>query len=535
MTDTPVAHPSSSEDVSRIQAQLDDIKSALYAVAERVGRASAMMELRSNEVAQAIEYLKTSKPSEASSANAPPQPSGSPQDIERTLDKKLTPLAQLEAETHKKIIAAEETRQAILLQLDRQSKELEKIAGDISALNHSASTSPSPDAVAKTIDEHLQKHAGTTTNALTQDIEQRFTKLAELEAALLTRSQETSASISEIKSIMQNDTAAESAIAVWLAKIASEQDAHAKVQKEVAATVHALQESSTKLASTLEELKTHAAQRSDPELIDILQKLVPAVETAIDQKLATLAQLEAELLKQSQETHAAATKVATSTESQKNQGELVANSVAWISTEVKEIKASVEQQQTKVSEELGKLRSASLDQLADNRAAMDAQTKTINDTVAELKAQVGGSSNRTARDEEHQAFVHETLNTIASAQRAQEAFVHDTLTHIASTQETQNNVLADSLTALLDASTTLQKSIEQTSTQLRSSQGTQAESMTKLSASLSSLSQQIASLSTQVASLQTQMAETQTRLQALPDEATLAKHIEKDIGQKLST
>lgn len=448
----------------KIQAQLDDIKSALYAVAEKVGKTTAETQALASEIAKTNSQIKSAlEGGRATVAGAGLDPKELSTIIENSVSKAL----DLKLSTNSSGAG--------------QSSRLEEL------------TTPG----SQTLTTQARAEIG---QSLEDALEKRFKLMAQLETEILNRTNDNSEAI---KMLSQGAATAGSAritpmqVGGGIREADYNQMATAfqSINSRLAAIQAQQEEKSSQGASNTTNGQSVPEGVADRlrEVNDSLAKLgllqatfsgqiqgiSNSFETTLDRKLTALAELDAELLKSTRESNAAAANVEQLIQQQTAQTQLAANSAASISEKVNELSQTV-LRQSLVQEQEGQRMAKLADQLALSAAQSTLEaSKTIVQTMAPVQEALLSQSN------------------IAPTIQKMEGI----LAKIATNQNEQNEVFSDTLTGLLDSAEKVSKQADLTSSQINE---------------MLSLLKSIESKSSNT-----------------PDESQIARQVEREISRKL--
>ncbi len=215
------------------------------------------------------------------------------------------------------------------------------------------------------------------------------------------------------------------------------------------------------LSKSLEQLQKFMDEK--------FQTIPSTIDKVIDDKLVNLAKMNVEMLNQLKETNETTKLLQT----QLNQKELIADSVAFVSTEVKELNSKITEQDSALQKSLSALK----------------------DQVAISQTQLFDSLKNSNKPDS-------TISEFATESKSKFELLESSLSKIIDNQNKQNQVFSDALAGLIDSTDLLTKQI------------------TEINSSLKTFDTTIMSIKSRVESNQV-------------NETEIAKHVEQEISKKL--
>jgi hypothetical protein len=480
--------PDSQLEYPKLQAQLDDIKSALYAVAEKVGKTTAETQQLSNEISKTNSQIRTLLLQNSGSAPQTGAPSTQGMDalIERSVSnaidiklfgqKPLESEVSLQGETTPSNAAPlypralKEMGESIETSLDKKLSLLAELESEI--LNRT--------------NENLAAIKGIALEA-TPKGESRMMPVGSNEPEVArqpTYSQPPAATIDAVNSALAEIQAQ---MRETLQEMISAQNRAAPAQglpEGFTEHLKAVEESLAKQEGVSEEIKSMEQTLAKLGLLQAtfsgqLQEITTTNDKTLDKKLAALAELNAEILRAARESADSSTKAEKLLEQQITQTEVTVNSAAYISDKVKELAQKMQEQAA--SQEQERARMSSLIEQLDQAAKQSSEqgSKVIADAMA---------------------FAEEAYKGQTPTQE-QFRSIRDSLSKIADNQNRQNEVYSDAFSSLLDATEKL---------------SSQTESSAKEIQAAISLAQSI-----------------DAKISQLPDANVIAEQVEKEFSRKL--
>lgn len=204
-----------------------------------------------------------------------------------------------------------------------------------------------------------------------------------------------------------------------------------------------------------------------------LQSIPSSLDKSIDDKLASLAKLDVQMLAQITSANQYATETSKAVQTQLNQKELMADSVAYVSTEVKEL-----------------------------TSALKDQTLTLQNSLESIKTEFNSSQSALIESIKSSNKPDASITEFENNSLQKFELFQNTLSKIVDNQNKQNQVFSDALSGILDAT--------------------------------DSINEQILEVNSKIKSFDESLAVVKVKVESFPSsESEITKHVEQEIAKKL--